>query len=214
MACKCDLEKKVPPHHASERAAPYNVGLVEVTSLTDIGKRKMRHCFHWIIRAVEKSKRGEIPTGFPYRNPASPDVLNAPWSEGYGYPEVRSGSAKSRVSTPSAGSPSTTTKFREHPFASVAHKPASPTPGSSTPTPRSPSMPTSPTRVKSTNDLMSEVERTRQELRGESLDSRGGVLGRTASTGSLRETPLNSEKDDHVPLERKFSGDTKKSNDP
>ncbi|KAF8509830.1 hypothetical protein JB92DRAFT_3119551 [Gautieria morchelliformis] len=209
MACKCDLDKKVLPHHASERAAPYNVGLVEVTSLTDFGKRKMRHCFHWIIRAVQKSKRGEIPAGSPYRNPASPDVLNAPpWSEGYGYPEVRTGGIKSHGSTPSAGSPSTTTKPREPPFA-AAVQPASPTPGTSTPTPRSPALATSPPRVKSTNDLISEVERRRQEMRRESPDGRGGVLGRTASTGSLRETLLNNEKDDHGSLERIGSTDVK-----
>jgi hypothetical protein len=207
MACKCDLEKKVLPHHASERAAPYNVGLVEVTSMTDFGKRKMRHCFHWIIRAVQKSKRGEIPAGSPYRNPASPDVLDAPWSEGYGYPEARTG-IKSHGSTPSAGSPSTTAKGREAPFA-AAVQPASPTLGTSTPTPRSPALATSPSRVKSTNDLISEVERRRHEMRHESLDGRGGALGRTASTGSLRETLLNNEKDEQGSSERIGSTDAK-----
>ena len=182
--------------------------------MTDIGKRKMRHCFHWIIRAVEKSKRGEIPIGYPYRNPASPDALNGPWSEGTGYPGT---STKSRVSTPSAGSPSTVTKFREHPLAVAAHKPASPTPGSATPTPRSPSMPTSPTRVKSTSDLISEVGKSRQGVRRESLDSRNCVLVRMASTGSLHETVVNRDGDGNGSLERKITGETKKSekcNDP
>ncbi|KAF8591835.1 ras GEF [Ramaria rubella] len=205
MACKCDLEKKILPHHASERVAPYNVGLVEVTSTTDVGKRKMRHCFHWLIRAIEKARRGEIPLGSPYRNPASPDVLNAPWSEGYGYPETRNESVKSRVSTPSAGSPSSTTKFREHPLATAVHMHTNSITGTSTPTPRSPSVPNSPMRVKSTNDLMSEVERNRQqEMRHDGADARAGRAA-SMSTGSLQDTLVNEDKDSES-LERGGGG--------
>jgi hypothetical protein len=213
MACKCDLEKKVLPHHASERAAPYNVGLVEVTSMTDIGKRKMRYCFHWIIHAIDKSRRGGMPSGSQYRNPASPDVFNAPpWSEAFGHSEARNGSGtRSRVSTPSASSPSSAAQLRDHPFATAVHRPASPTTGTSTPTPRSPSKPTSPIRVKSTNDLISEVERSRQELRRDSLDGRGSVLGRQASVsaGSLHEALMSNAKEESGLLEGPGGGDLK-----
>ena len=180
--------------------------------MTDIGRRKMRNCFHWLIHAIGKLKH-DIPAGSPYRNPASPDVFNAPpWSEAFGHSEARNGGgSKSRVGTPSGGSPTSAAKFREHPFATALHRPASPTTGTSTPTPRSPSMPTSPTRVKSTNDLISEVERSRQEKRRDSLDGRGGVLGRPASVGagSLHEVMMTNEMEDGAPVDGTGSGDLK-----
>ena len=220
MSCKCDLEKKVLPRYALDRVGTYDVGLVEVTSLTDPGKRKMRDSFQWIIRAAATSRRSEAPPGSTYQNPASPDVLNTPpWSEGYDAPDTRARNGS--MSTTSTGSPSSATRLREHPFATPMHVPTSPTPGSSTPTPRSPSKSTSPMRVKSTNDLYYEIRKGRQEMQRDSLDGRGGVLGRRASvsTGSLHETFLNNEKEETGPMEGNGGGDhndkpPEKSRDP
>ncbi|KIJ22487.1 hypothetical protein M422DRAFT_277069, partial [Sphaerobolus stellatus SS14] len=190
IACKSDLEKKVLPHYTLDRASSFDMGLVEVSSQTDKGKLKMRQCFHFLIRSIERAKRGDIPTslGTSYHNPASPDFANAPWSDGF--PDTRIGRG-SRVGTPSAGSPSTSSRFPPH----IHPSRASPSPtGASTPTPRTPSLPTSPTRVKSTNDLMSEVERNRyEERRRESSDGRSGSLPRSTSLSRLQDGQNSSQ---------------------
>ncbi|KAF8516181.1 ras guanine nucleotide exchange factor domain-containing protein [Hysterangium stoloniferum] len=225
VACKCDLEKKISPHHAAERSMVYNVGLVEVCT-TDVGKRKMRSGFQFLFRAINSSKRGDLLMGPVYRNPASPDVLIAPWSDGYEpRSESRTGSVRSRSSTLSERSLSLSNKFPLHPLATSVNPPPSPTRSVQTPTPRPPSVPTSPTRVKSTNDLVSEVEKGRQEGREQrrgSLDGRSGSLNQSMdrSAGSPHDEALgvaSEEKEEYLEqglVNEEIKGKRGKGNDP
>ncbi|GJJ09683.1 hypothetical protein Clacol_003907 [Clathrus columnatus] len=185
VACKCDLEIRVLPHSASERTEPYGIGLIEVTAVSESGRRKMRYTFQWLIRSIEQAKRGDIPTGPEYPNPASPDILSAPWSEGYSNGESRSSLTRSRIDTPTGGSPSTVTKKL-----SLSQIDSSLIQPSSTPTPR-PAGAISPTRVKSVGDLLTEVERSKQE--GMDLDFRQGNQDRRSSS-LTRNATLNGEK--------------------
>jgi len=98
MACKSDSVKKVYPGTAATMLRGHEVGLVEVSMYDDPGKDKMRRCFDWMIRAIHRARcelflfrlfcsrsqplisttasarAGPNPI---YRNPASPEVLNA-----------------------------------------------------------------------------------------------------------------------------------------
>lgn len=222
VACKCDLEIRILPDTASDRAKPYGIGLVEVSVATDTGRLKMRYCFKWLLRSIEQAKRGEVPTGPDYPNPASPDVLSAPWSEGHYGGESRTSFTRSLMGTPTNGSPSTAVKSL-----SSAHVEPSPTISNSTSTPRPPGA-TSPTRVKSVGDLMTEVEKNRQEerevTRQDSQDGRPSSLHRSSTlngekrSGSLNRSAVVAKSkgtsDQVIPVEKtKESSDQSGSNE-
>lgn len=57
LACKSDLHKVVSPSRADNAGKPYEVGLVEVSAVTDAGKKKLRACFHWEIKAIGRHRR-------------------------------------------------------------------------------------------------------------------------------------------------------------
>ncbi|KZV82406.1 hypothetical protein EXIGLDRAFT_843758 [Exidia glandulosa HHB12029] len=58
IACKSDVEPKaVAPQQASDVAAPYEIGLVEISSETEVGRRKMQDCFTWLIGAVSRPRQ-------------------------------------------------------------------------------------------------------------------------------------------------------------
>ncbi|KZW02159.1 hypothetical protein EXIGLDRAFT_481381 [Exidia glandulosa HHB12029] len=58
LACKSEVSPKaVTPQRASEFTAPYNIGLVEISSETESGRRKMRDCFNWLMKAISRARR-------------------------------------------------------------------------------------------------------------------------------------------------------------
>ncbi|KAJ3824976.1 ras guanine nucleotide exchange factor domain-containing protein [Lentinula raphanica] len=144
FACKSDLERKVDPLSACETLSQYDVGLVEVDH-SDAGKDKMKRSFDFLLIAIVRERRNG-PTlnrhSEDYRNPASPEIPAA--SPSWDRPDG------SRTATPTASSASSTSHI--------------PLPGpiviqSSLPTipaSRTTSVPTSPTRARSTGDLLYE----------------------------------------------------------
>jgi hypothetical protein len=145
IACKSDLQNKVDPNLASETLSQYDVGLVEVNH-SEKGRLKLRRAFDYLLKAIIRERRnGSSRNRFSddYRNPASPDIINPSpsWDRLDG----------SRTATPTASSAS-----------SLNHVPI---PGpivmqSSLPTipaSRTTSVPNSPTRARSTGDLLYET---------------------------------------------------------
>lgn len=57
LACKSDLEKRISPSDALSIIQRY-AGLVEVSSQTESGKKKMRRSLDLFIKMLEKSKCG------------------------------------------------------------------------------------------------------------------------------------------------------------
>ncbi|KAJ3750360.1 ras guanine nucleotide exchange factor domain-containing protein [Lentinula detonsa] len=144
IACKSDLEKKIDPASASEILGQYNVGLVEVNHSED-GKAKIKRSFDYLLRAILRERRNAASRNRlseDYQNPVSAGILNA--SPSWDRPDG------SRTATPTASSAS-----------SLDHVPL---PGpiaiqSSLPTipaSRTTSVPNSPTRARSTGDLLCE----------------------------------------------------------
>ncbi|KAJ3744510.1 ras guanine nucleotide exchange factor domain-containing protein [Lentinula detonsa] len=143
IACKSDLEKKIDPASASEILGQYNVGLVEVNHSED-GKAKIKRSFDYLLRAILRERRNASRNRLSedYQNPVSAGILSA--SPSWDRPDG------SRTATPTASSAS-----------SLDHVPL---PGpiaiqSSLPTipaSRTTSVPNSPTRARSTGDLLCE----------------------------------------------------------
>ncbi|KAH6917361.1 ras guanine nucleotide exchange factor domain-containing protein [Coprinopsis sp. MPI-PUGE-AT-0042] len=132
LACKSDQQRLIEPDRALELLQQYDVGLVEVTAAQDAGKAKMRQSFDWLVKAILRSWQSQNAGA---RNPASPEFLRnpkQPWDS-------------SRTGTPTASGSST----------GISTVPFGPS-GSS-----NPGSPTSPTRAKSTGDLLLEKERIR-----------------------------------------------------
>ena len=153
MACKSDAIKEVDPYTAATMLRDHKVGLVEVSTHDDSGKDRMRRSFDWMIRAIycDRCEYSLLCTSYVwplmpnpastrtdsnsvYRNPASPDVLNAgshPWDL-----------SRPLLNSPPADGPplSISTKSRTSYFSNPPS------------TPRTP--PKSPTRTRSHNDLL------------------------------------------------------------
>ncbi|KAJ4486179.1 ras guanine nucleotide exchange factor domain-containing protein [Lentinula aciculospora] len=144
IACKSDLEQEVDPLVASATLLQYDVGLVEV-NLSERGKIKMKQSFDYLLMAIVRDRRnGAYRNRFTedLRNPASPDFATA--SPSWDRPDG------SRTATPTASSAS-----------SLNHIPL---PGPiviqyslpTIPASRTTSVPNSPTRARSTGDLLCE----------------------------------------------------------
>ncbi|KAJ2920332.1 hypothetical protein MD484_g209, partial [Candolleomyces efflorescens] len=137
LACKVDLERRIEPDRALELLQEYDVGLVEVTTAQDGGKGKMRQSFDWLVKAVFRARQSQANDN---RNPASPEYLrnpSHPWDASRTITPTAASSMPGANSVPFESTPST-------------HSPSIP-----------PMTPTSPTRAKSTGDLLAESERSR-----------------------------------------------------
>ncbi|KAG8803705.1 hypothetical protein FRC16_003649 [Serendipita sp. 398] len=77
LACKSDLRKVIPPKRGDACGKPYQVGLVEVSVMTESGKQRLRDCFNWEIKAIGRYRRAGRGS-LSHKNPASPDLLNGP----------------------------------------------------------------------------------------------------------------------------------------
>ena len=59
LACKSDpdVQLEVDAEYCNSLAEPYNVGLIEVTSMTASGKGKMRNGLRWLLFKLEQRQR-------------------------------------------------------------------------------------------------------------------------------------------------------------
>ncbi|KAF9069038.1 ras guanine nucleotide exchange factor domain-containing protein [Rhodocollybia butyracea] len=147
IACKSDLERKVDPLQASETLQQYDVGLVEVND-SENGKGKMRRSFDYLLKAVLRERRnGGNRLSEDYRNPASPEIVTTSpsWDRLDG----------SRTVTPTASSASS---LNHVPIpAPISIQSSLPT----IPASRTTSVPNSPTRARSTGDLLGDQREER-----------------------------------------------------
>ncbi|KAJ7630961.1 ras guanine nucleotide exchange factor domain-containing protein [Roridomyces roridus] len=149
LACKSDLQRSVDPQGAAaDFLQLYDNGLVEVSNANDSGKKKMRQAFEWLIKAVFRVRLHKSQSDADYRNPASPVLLISPppWET-------------SRTVTPTASSSVSSMSTLSQGQTALSRPPNAPLP--TIPASRSPTVPNSPTRARSTGDLLSEHEKSR-----------------------------------------------------
>ncbi|KAH9937673.1 ras guanine nucleotide exchange factor domain-containing protein [Fomitopsis serialis] len=186
LACKSEMEKRIDPAYATRVLEEFDVGLVEVSVVNSVGKERIRGAFEWLLRAIYHELQAEIPGSARserdgYRNPASPSVLGAltaseisrassatPTAASVGathlvasYPQTQPYLSQSMTQTetpPQSQPPS----HMGTPLPSHAFRLPSP---SGPPPSRTPTTPTSPSRARSTSDLLSEHEKSKREER-------------------------------------------------
>lgn len=171
LACKVDLEKRIAPDRALELLQEYDVGLVEVTTAQDGGKGKMRQSFDWLVKAVFRARQSQAHND--NRNPASPEYLrnpSQPWDS-------------ARTSTPTAAS-SAVSGVNSVPFDSAHSNNASPSVSPSIP----PITPTSPTRARSTGDLLAERDKARSRTEAETSPPAAFAQRPRGDSGATKET--------------------------
>lgn len=154
--------------HAHQVVHSYHNGLIEVTHADEAGKDKMRKAFDWILKAALRERsdlhnyvsllvtltldqgRTGLPSDSDYQNPASPDVLKStyPWSES---------------TTPTASPSISALNLQSSNFSAQSNLNSQMYQPPTTPTPRAPGPPLSPTRTRSTGDLLMESERARSK---------------------------------------------------
>ncbi|KAJ6519841.1 ras guanine nucleotide exchange factor domain-containing protein [Mycena sanguinolenta] len=180
IACKSDLERRVDPQGAANDFLQlYDNGLVEVSNASENGKKKMRQAFEWLIKAVFRGRHAsKSESDIDYRNPASPVLLISPppWET-------------SRTVTPTASSSVSSMSTSQGPTSS--RLPNAPLP--TIPASRAPTVPNSPTRARSTGDLLSEHEKSR--TRDWQIDKEGTFngIGRSNSNAvSIQKSPSSS----------------------
>ncbi|KAI0963551.1 hypothetical protein AcW1_000596 [Taiwanofungus camphoratus] len=185
LACKSDLPKRVDPLHAATILQEFDVGLVEVTTASDNGKDKIRKAFEWMLKVIVDGLQPILGSARTerdgYRNPASPSVLGAtpPWdiSRASSATPTAASTASLQTTYPHSSSHSSShtqsqAQVQVQPPLQSHSQVGTPVPSrgfhlpSSSPvTARTPSTPTSPTRARSTSDLLSEHEKSKREER-------------------------------------------------
>ncbi|KAJ7786334.1 ras guanine nucleotide exchange factor domain-containing protein [Mycena metata] len=178
-----DLERRVDPQGAAaDFLQLYDNGLVEVSNAQESGKKKMRQAFEWLIKAVFRGRHAsKSESDIDYRNPASPVLLISPppWET-------------SRTVTPTAASSVSSMSTLSQGHSAVSRLPNAPLP--TIPASRAPTVPNSPTRARSTGDLLSEHEKSR--TRDFQIDNDGSFAGAMARSNSnalpLQKTPPSS----------------------
>ncbi|KAJ7169879.1 ras guanine nucleotide exchange factor domain-containing protein [Mycena filopes] len=182
LACKSDLERRVDPQGAAaDFLQLYDNGLVEVSNAQESGKKKMRQAFEWLIKAVFRGRHAsKSESDIDYRNPASPVLLISPppWET-------------SRTVTPTAASSVSSMSTLSQGHSAVSRLPNAPLP--TIPASRAPTVPNSPTRARSTGDLLSEHEKSRtRDFQVDKDGSLAGAIARSNSNAPLQKTPPSS----------------------
>ncbi|KAI8995615.1 ras GEF [Trametes punicea] len=165
IACKTDLQQRVNPRDAATMLKRYDVGLIEVSTNVEPAKAKIRLAFECIIRCIVKPPN---QTDDSHQNPASPTLFTPPSPSSWEISRASSATPTASSSHYSAQQVSAVDRTSNHtPSQSISpgsqpmrgyHLPmrvASPAPNS----------PASPTRVRSTGDLLSEHEKSKREER-------------------------------------------------
>jgi len=57
LACKADLDLQIEPAFVSGLLNQYRAGLVEVSTVSDAGRAKLRRSFDWVLKAVFRHRR-------------------------------------------------------------------------------------------------------------------------------------------------------------
>ncbi|KZT74642.1 ras GEF [Daedalea quercina L-15889] len=215
LACKSDLEKRVDPTQATRVLEEFDAGLVEVSLTTSAGKERIRGAFEWLLRAIYHELQAEIPGSARserdgYRNPASPSVLGALTASEISRASSATPTAASVGATQLVSSYSQTQPFLSQPMTQTETPPQSqppshmgtphpshalrlPSPSGPTPS-RTPTTPTSPSRARSTSDLLSEHEKSKREERESHSAGRNVAHGspNVRSRGSLNALTVTS----------------------
>ncbi|KAG1825958.1 ras guanine nucleotide exchange factor domain-containing protein [Suillus subaureus] len=139
VALKTDLDIVVDPGQSSNLLKNYDVGLVQVDHLGEAGRARIKKVFNWLIVSILPGPHADL------RNPASPDVRHSPFTW-----EAR---ASASAATSTVFSSTTFTQIMsQDQGSSLRHSPTSTLPSSPPP------IAISPTRARSTPDLLSTHE--------------------------------------------------------
>ncbi|KAI9063050.1 ras GEF [Trametes sanguinea] len=164
LACKSDLPHRVNLVEATAMLNRYDVGLIELSTSSDADKARVRRTFELMFSTMFRPHDGSES----YRNPASPAGMSpspSPWD----ISRASSATPTASSSPYSIQQPSAINRAASHTASrSISHGPQSPrgyhvsVGGTTSVTTGSPA---SPTRVRSTGDLLSEHEKSRREER-------------------------------------------------
>ncbi|KAI0825148.1 ras GEF [Trametes gibbosa] len=165
LSCKTDMAQRVNPKDAHALLHQYQVGLIEVSTVSEPSKERIRKAFEWILTSIFRDPDGnEYP-----QNPASPAWLLSQSPPPWDISRASSATPTASSSVHTVQQPSVSSRLSSHtPSQSISHGSQQvrgyqrPLAGSTTGTP---STPTSPTRVRSTGDLLSEHEKSKREER-------------------------------------------------
>ncbi|KAI0335287.1 ras GEF [Cubamyces sp. BRFM 1775] len=166
LACKTDLPQRVDPKDAVEMLNKYDVGLVEVSIHSEAAKMRIRTAFEWILSSIFRPQDNGYAS---HRNPASPALLTSSSPSPWDISRASSATPTAASSPYSAQQASIISRSSSHapsqslsqgsPVVRGYHLPLSgPASGPTT-------SPSSPTRVRSTGDLLSEHEKSKREER-------------------------------------------------
>ncbi|KAM5535450.1 hypothetical protein V8D89_010972 [Ganoderma adspersum] len=164
VACKSELEHAVRLDDIHTMVKRHDAGLITVSNVDESGKERMRNAFRWITRSIRHRRDNE--GNFPV-NPASPALLSSgsppPWEIS------RASSATPTASSSNPVQPlpaSTNNRISGHaPSQSTSHASRAYHMPLATAPSGVPHTPASPTRARSTSDLLSEHEKSKREER-------------------------------------------------
>lgn len=186
VALKTDLNTVVDPLESSKLLKAYDVGLAQVDYLGDAGRARIKKVFNWLTISILPGPHADL------RNPASPDALNSSntW-------EAR---ASTSSATPTATSSTASTRaMSQDQGSSLLHSSTSIL--SSSPPP----IAVSPTRARSTPDLLSAHEKSKSRESPErklsnarSVTSFIGSSSVNSSSVSRRDASLNVAENGHL----------------
>lgn len=147
VALKTDLDVVVDPQESSNLLKNYDVGLVQVDHLGETGRARIKKVFNWLTVSILPGPHADL------RNPASPDARHSPitW-------EARASASASSATPTISSSTISTQNMSQDQGSSLGHSPTSTLPSSPPP------IAISPTRARSTPDLLSthEVSKSRE----------------------------------------------------
>ncbi|KAG2154869.1 ras guanine nucleotide exchange factor domain-containing protein [Suillus clintonianus] len=181
VALKTDLNAVVDPLESSNLLKTYDIGLVQVDHLGDAGRARVKKAFNWLTISILPGPHADL------RNPASPDALNSPitW-------EARA-STSSATPTVSSSTASTHTMSQDQ-GSSLRHSPTSTIPSSPPP------IAISPTRARSTPDLLSAHEMSKSRESPERKLSNARSVASFVGSSSLNSSSFKSFVGTDAPL--------------
>ncbi|KAG2137992.1 ras guanine nucleotide exchange factor domain-containing protein [Suillus clintonianus] len=175
VALKTDLNVVVDPQESSNLLKNYDVGLVQVDRLGETGRARIEKVFNWLTVSILPGPHADL------RNPASPNARHSliTW-------EARaSASASSATPTTSSSTISTQTMSQDQ-GSSLGHSPTSTLPSPPPP------IAISPTRARSTPDLLSTHEVSQSRASYERKLSSARSVTSFAGSSSINSSSFSS----------------------
>ncbi|KAG1750012.1 ras guanine nucleotide exchange factor domain-containing protein [Suillus paluster] len=173
VALKTDLNAVVEPRESSKLLKTYDIGLAQVDHLGDAERARIKKVFNWLTISILPGPHADL------RNPASPDALHSPitW-------EAR---ASTSSATPTASSSAASTRgTSQDQGSSLLHSPTSTLPSSPPP------IAISPTRARSTPDLLSAHEKSKLRESPERKLSNARSIASFIGSSSVNSSSINS----------------------